>query len=148
MMEISVQEISVQDPWFSAIARGTKTVEGRLNKGKFAEMRAGTVLSISKSVKSKSSVKSPISSSKSSPRPRTVVAIVTKVVRYPNFEQYLSCEGLNRTLPGLLSIKEGVDVYRQFYSAQDEQRYGVVAVHVTLLNPTRLNPTRLNSTRL
>ena len=104
-----MQEISVQDPWFTAIAQKRKTIEGRLLKGKFAALRPGTVLVVDKP------------NSK-----RRLVAVVTKVAKY------LSSEGLNRTLPGVKTIRDGVDVYRRFYSEQDERNFGVVAIHITL----------------
>ena len=110
-----MQKISVQDPWFTAIAQKRKTIEGRLLKGKFAALRPGTVLVVDKP------------NSK-----RRLVAVVTKVAKYPTFEAYLSSEGLNRTLPGVKTIRDGVDVYRRFYSEQDERNFGVVAIHITL----------------
>ena len=33
--------INVQNPWFTYIASGEKTVEGRLNTSKFASLRIG-----------------------------------------------------------------------------------------------------------
>lgn len=111
-------EIGVQDPWFKAIATGVKTVEGRLHKGKFAGIRAGHVLTVRRPGRGKSGV---------------VVVVVTKVVRYASFQDYLACEGLNRTLPGVRNLSEGVSVYRAFYTEEDERKYGVVAIHVALL---------------
>lgn len=128
-------EISVSEPWFTAIKRGLKTVEGRLNKSKFAEMRPGTVLVISKSGPDSSKKKSgtgtrSIRASTSSSAP--FVAVVTQVVPYQSFVSYLSHEGLNRCLPGIDTIEAGANVYRQFYSSADEATFGIVAIHLTL----------------
>lgn len=55
-----------------------------------------------------------------------------KRARYPSFEQYLMQEGLARTLPGTRSIERGVAAYRQFYSAEEENAHGVVALHLNI----------------
>ena len=107
-------EINVQEPWFSALERSEKTVEGRLNKGKFATIRVGDVLSVSN--KSGSSF----------------CARVVRVTAYASFVEYLTQEGLSRTLPGIATIESGCAVYRQFYSEEDEIKYGVLAIEVVL----------------
>ena len=121
MMQVeggSLVEIGVGDPWFSAIRAGDKTVEGRLHKGKFAGLAPGQVLAISKS---------------GSTRTRKLVAVVTRVVRYTSFHQYLCQEGLARTLPGVHTIEAGIAVYRRFYPVEQEREHGVAAIHITLL---------------
>jgi ASC-1-like (ASCH) protein len=104
-------EINVQQPWYTAIANGKKTVEGRLNKGKFADIRPGSVLVLNGSLRSKK-----------------MVLVVHGIAKYKSFEEYLSQEGLRQTLPGVKTIKEGVEVYRGFYSTEDESMHGVLAI--------------------
>ncbi len=118
-----VVELNVSEPWFRALRDGVKTVEGRLHKGKFAALRPGTVLVIARSGP-------PSARAPSSRAPRPFVAVVTRVVRYASFAEYLSQEGLARTLPGVKTLEDGVAVYRAFYSAQDEAQHGVAAVHI------------------
>lgn len=123
-----VVEIGVSEPWFRALRDGAKTVEGRLHKGKFAALRPGTVLVVTRS--------SAGSSAGSSARTRPFVAVVTRVLRYASFAEYLCQEGLARTLPGVKSLEDGVAVYRAFYSAEDEAQHGVAAVHVHVVRAT------------
>lgn len=113
---MSPVEINVSQPWFRHIKNGAKTVEGRLDKGKFHAMKPGTVLVIRSSNSGKTAT----------------VAVVTKVNKYQTFEQYLSREGLNSTLPGVTTIEQGVAVYRQFYSEEDERQFGIAAIHIVL----------------
>lgn len=125
-------EINVGEPWFRALRDGVKTVEGRLHKGKFAALRPGTVLVVARSGPPPpsargASVARPASSSRAA---RPFVAVVTRVVRYASFVEYLSQEGLARTLPGVKTLEDGVAVYRAFYSAEDEAAHGVAALHV------------------
>jgi hypothetical protein len=42
----------------------------------------------------------------------------------------LKVEGLAKVLPGVESIEEGVQVYRNFYSEEKERMNGVVAIRV------------------
>lgn len=131
----SVVDINVQEPWFTAIASGRKTVEGRLNRGRFASMAPGTQLSISRAPTSRPSggEAPPPAADTEEQQPAAVAAVVRCVARYSSFEEYLTREGLAVTLPGVHTVAEGVAVYRQFYSEADEVQCGVAAVHIQLV---------------
>ncbi|OAE21544.1 hypothetical protein AXG93_2543s1030 [Marchantia polymorpha subsp. ruderalis] len=58
------------------------------------------------------------------------------VKRYSTFEEMLEIEGLSSVLPEVTTIKEGVQVYRKFYSEAREKEAGVVGIHVQ----HRVNP--------
>lgn len=120
----SVTPINVSDAWFEAIQNRKKTVEGRLNKEKFAGLRVGSILVINRSTPNSAS---------DAQRTSSLVAIVTQVVLYDSFRQFLEQEGLARTLPGVPTIVDGVKVYRQFYSAAKEKEHGVAAIHIRTL---------------
>lgn len=90
----SATELSVSEPWFSLIKSGAKTIEGRLCKGKFADLKVGSALVISKAG--------------ADARSKRVVAVVTKTAKFPTFEALLAHEGLGRTLPGVAAIADGV----------------------------------------
>jgi ASC-1-like (ASCH) protein len=112
-------EIHVQQPWLTYLQTGQKVVEGRLNKGKFADLKVGDVVIITGDAGSHADC-------------RRTVACVSHIARYRTFEAYLNEEGLSRTLPGIHSVQEGVSVYRQFYTADEERQHGVLAIHLTL----------------
>ena len=46
------------------------------------------------------------------------------------FEEYLSMEGLRKTLPLVKTIKEGCNIYYQYYTREQEQQYGILAIYV------------------
>ena len=116
-------ECGVGDPWFGHIASGEKTVEGRLNRGKFAAIKVGTVLTIRSSSSSGSSGSGHL-------RCR-----VSEVAKYGSFRQLLEQEGVRHVLPGVSGVAAGVSVYRKFYSAQDEAAHGVLGLHLTRIKP-------------
>ena len=41
-------DINVQEPYYSYLVNGIKTIEGRLNKGKFIDIEVGDVLILNK----------------------------------------------------------------------------------------------------
>jgi ASC-1-like (ASCH) protein len=112
-----IVEINIGDPWFAAVKSGRKTVEGRLDKGKFGKLRRGDVLVVSGSTGRKA----------------PFLAVVRDVRRYGSFETYLVAEGMRNTLPGVTTVDEGIRVYRQFYSESAEREHGVLAIEMKTL---------------
>jgi ASC-1-like (ASCH) protein len=103
-------------PWFGYIKAGRKTIEGRLNKGDFANFKKGDIVQwtnneLNQEFKTK---------------------VVYKKV-YKSFYEMISKEGLANVLPEIKTIDAGVDIYRQFYTADDERIYGVAAIKVELI---------------
>ncbi len=105
---MKVFETNKQEPYFSYILSGKKTVEGRLNKGKFLEMQVGDILKVNGSAE---------------------FIIIGKNV-YTSFKEMIESEGLKNVIPDAVDVDEAVSVYRQFYSVEDELKYGVVAIGI------------------
>ena len=42
-------------------------------------------------------------------------------------------ESLKKCLPGIKTFKEGVNIYRKYYSEEDEKNYGIVAILFEIL---------------
>lgn len=102
----------VSEPWFSLIKLGIKTVEGRLNTGDHAKMQPGDTVTFTNDQLGFS---------------RSTTKTVAKKTAYETFDDYPRAEQLGRCLPG---VEQGVQVYRQYYAAADEQAHGVVALHL------------------
>ena len=104
------------EPWLSHIASGRKQVEGRLKRSIFAELCPGdTVTWYDGDL-------------------RVPTRIVTTRF-YSSFKDMLTAEGLENVLPepGVNTLEDGVNVYRQYFSEEDEKLCGVLAVQVALL---------------
>ncbi len=106
-----MKEISVSDPWFSLLKNKKKRIEGRLNKGSFAELQKGEII---KFVNGGDSFK----------------AKIKKIVKYNTFEEYLSQEGLKRTLPNIKTIEEGCNIYYKYYTREQEKEYKILAIYI------------------
>jgi len=112
---VSYPDVTVADRWFRPLCDGKKTVEGRVRKGKWADVKQGDVLMISSSAKRNDEKKA---------------FSVTGVRTYPGFEAMLASEGLIHVLPGVRTLAKGVAEYRAFYDAEVESRSGVVALEL------------------
>jgi ASC-1-like (ASCH) protein len=110
-----MQEINVSDPWFLLIKKGNKKIEGRLNKGTFANLKKDDIIKF----KNNDSF---------------FMAKIIKIIKYSTFEEYLSQEGLARTLPGIKTIKEGIDIYYKYYTPEQEKEFGILEIYVKLLS--------------
>ena len=103
--------ISISQPYFKYMKKGYKTIEGRLNKGKFADFKKGDMLNIINN-DNKFKVK------------------IKDINKYKSFKEYLTFEGLKKTLPNVNTLEEGVNVYYKFYTKEDEEKYGILAITI------------------
>ncbi len=110
---------NVSEPWFTLIQLGLKTVEARKNKGKFKEMKVGDT----------------IEWRNNNFKPRSFLTQVIGKAEYPNFKTYLETEGLDKCLPNMekYGIEHGLSVYYKFYTKEEEQQFGVVAIRMKVI---------------
>ena len=107
--------IHIDDPWFGFIRAGKKTVEGKLAKGKALLMTKGRTVSITGNDGS------------------ILTCVVADVRKYTSFDDYLMAEGLDRTLPGVTSLEDGLAVYAKYFEPGLDQSLGVLAIELRQL---------------
>jgi len=105
-----------QEPYFTFLKQGLKYIEGRLEKGLYAQVSKGDHIHVY-SVDEKESVE----------------VVVLGVRKYSSFLAMLQVEPFKKVLPDVDTPEEGVSKYREFYSKENEVKYGVVAIEVTLV---------------
>ena len=106
-----MKEISVSEPWFTLMKSKKKKIEGRLNKGVFATLKKDdTVKFINNDNHFKAKIK--------------------KIVKYNSFKEYLSQEGLKRTLPNVKTIDEGCNIYYKYYTKEQEKEFKILAIYI------------------
>jgi len=108
----------VGEPWFTLIKLGLKTVEGRLNKKDFKEMKVGDI----------------VKWTNNDFYEREVLTKIVSKTEYDNFHNYLKKEGLSNCLPGVTTIDDGKSVYYKYYTKEAENEYGVVAIKVKVIS--------------
>ncbi len=106
---MNIFSINIQEPYRSFVLKGEKTVEGRLNRGKFTSIKAGDILEI---------------------EPEGVQFEVIGKNNYPNFREMIEKEGIKNVLPDKDNIEEAVDVYYRFFTKEQEGEFGVVAIKI------------------
>lgn len=97
---------------------GLKVCEGRLHKGDFAKMEPGDVI---------------IFTNQELGFHREYSVIITRLSSYNTFENYLRKETIKRCLPGINNMRDGLSVYYKYFSKEDEEKYGIVAIEFELL---------------
>lgn len=118
---------NVQQPYFDQIKNGTKKFEGRLKKEEFAKGEKAVTLA---DVKKDDIVIWKNDSDE-------IKSIVTDILKFDTFVDAISYVGLINILPSEAkernSIQKAIDnVYRQFYSEEDEKKYGVILIEIKL----------------
>ncbi|KAI3959244.1 hypothetical protein MKW92_014623 [Papaver armeniacum] len=106
-------EIDVQEPFFTQLRVGRKTIEGRCAVGDYNRIGQGSLLLFN----------------------RCLILEVQDVRRHPSFAELLKTESLEKVLPGVNTIEEGVQIYRNFYTEEKEKSNGVLAICVTKPKP-------------
>lgn len=110
-----MMEKHLSEPWFSLVACGAKTYEGRLgNNSTFKNMEEGTLVRW-------------YNDDLGGVR-RTVDTKVTAVTRHKTFETMMRSKGLQRVLPTVVDMKHGVEVYKKFYPIESQKKHGVLCL--------------------
>lgn len=102
-----------------------KTIEGRLNTGKFAQYRVGDTVKLRRDLRDSDGVL------QDGERDAARVKIVG-IRQYPTFLAMVTSEGYERVIPSAGSAQEAADVYNRYYSAADQNQFGVLAIEVEL----------------
>lgn len=110
--------IKVVDKWYKLIENNDKKIEGRLNKDKYKNFKCGDIIEI-------------VNNDDNNDR---IFRIISRIANYNTFEEYLINEKLENCLPTIDTIEDGINVYRQFYKNEDEQKYGIIAIELTNVN--------------
>ena len=110
--KMTIYEKNLSEPWFSLIKLGIKIVEGRLNKGEFANMKTGDII---------------LFSNNELGFERKFTIKIKNTTYYDNFKIYLENETLEKCLPGIDNIEDGLNVYYKYYKKSDELKYKIKA---------------------
>lgn len=105
------------------IITGRKTIEGRLNRGKFAEYRPGDIVLLRRDYRDANGVLHDGEAD-------AVKVEVVAVRSYNSFLELTRAEGFERVIPGAGSIEAAADEYNKYYSDDDQQRFGVLAIEI------------------
>jgi ASC-1-like (ASCH) protein len=108
------------------IIAGRKTVEGRLNKGKFKLYKTGDIILLRRDYRDEQGRLQDGG---------TIDAkvIVVSVKKYESFYEMAKTEGYKKLIPSAKSITETAEEYNKYYSSEDQAKYGVLAIRIQLI---------------
>jgi ASC-1-like (ASCH) protein len=108
--------IEVSSPWFKFIQDGRKPVEGRKGTPRWLAITSGmSGMIINPETKETFSVK------------------CVDVKRYSSLREYLETETLDRTLPGISTIEDGMSIYYQWSTPAEIEQYGFLGIHLEVI---------------
>ena len=115
-----MEEIGIESSFVEAIRIGEKTIEGLLGKPRFLAIQEGEDLSIREDVWKDGEI---VASYEDVLRVQ-----VTQKLYFETFKEMLEAVNYEAVIPTAQSLEQAVDAYAEFYSAKDQEEYGVVAL--------------------
>ena len=112
-----VHEMKLRSIYFDKIKNGTKIYEVRLNDEKRQLIKVGDVIIFTKESEFKDSFNT----------------IVIDLIYFDSFAEMVNALPLSKVGFETENANEVVDIDHQFYSTQQENKYGVVAIKVEIL---------------
>ena len=105
------------------IIAGRKTIEGRLNKGKFADYKVGDSISLRRDIRDAAGVLH-------DGRPNAAQVQILAIRTYADFISMVTKEGYKSVIPSAESAEAAAAEYNKFYTAEDQRAYGVLAIQI------------------
>lgn len=108
------------------IKAGRKTIEGRLNRDKFAEYRSGDRVWLRRDYRDDAGVLQ-------EGEPRQALVEVVAIRQYKNSLDMVTTEGFERVMPDAHSVEEAAAGYDLYYSHADQTKFGVLAIELRVI---------------
>ncbi len=107
------------------IIAGRKTIEGRLNKGKFADYRIGDLIWLRRDYRDKDGILH-------DGEPHFCQVKIIDIRHYASFLDLTRAEDFKTVIPYVDTAEQAADEYNKFYSPEDQASYGVLAIQIAL----------------
>jgi len=108
--------IECENPWFNLIKEGKKTIEGRINNNKYNKIKNCDIIQLVNHENNDS-----------------IKLLVTTINKYNTFADMLEHETLDKVLPNIDTLEEGIQIYRKYYKLEVEIKKGVLAIAFQLM---------------
>jgi ASC-1-like (ASCH) protein len=115
-----MHELGIESSLVEYIRIGEKTVEGRLGKPRFLNVKEGDTISIREDIWKDGKI---IGS-----HDDALSVNVTQVLYFESFKEMLEAVNYEAAVPTAKNLEEAVSKYAEFYTEKDEEEYGVVAL--------------------
>ncbi len=110
-----------------AIIDGRKTIEGRLNTGKFADYKVGDTVSLRRDIRSNDGILH-------DGEPNAARVKIVAIRNYKSFLDMTTAEGFKRVIPEANTALEAANEYNKYYPLADQEKYGVLAIQISYID--------------
>lgn len=117
-----MSEIGIDSTLVEAIKNGDKTIEIRLAKPRFLLIQEDDILSIREDFYYEGDVLESL--------PHALEVKVTQVIYFESFKEAFDAINYEAAVPSAKSAEGAVKKYREFYSVEEENEFGVVAFSI------------------
>jgi ASC-1-like (ASCH) protein len=124
-----MQEIGLEASLVDAIISGQKLVEAKLADKRFLSLQVGDRLSIRKDIWEDGKIVHSV--------PGAAFVQIIGILPFASFTEMIQELGYERIIPAAKSPQEALNFYRQFYSNEDEMKFGVLAFELKLFAATK-----------
>lgn len=123
---MTIWESGRESNLLDAIIDGRKTIEGRLNKGKFTSYAVGDIVKLRRDYRDATGILH-------DGEPDAARVEIIAIRHYPTFLAMTQAEGHDAVIPGSGSAQAAADEYNAYYSVEDQALYGVLAIQIKLV---------------
>lgn len=114
-------EFGLTEQPYHAVKNGSKTIEGRVKRGKFAEFKSGDIVTVRRDFMR-------VGDEEGELRVKVVA-----MREYGNFAELCRQEEFQSVVPWVSTEVAAADTYSRFYTLDEQNRYGVVAIEVQVI---------------
>ncbi len=108
---MTTHNFHTKEPWFSLIRQGIKTVEGRKATHLFKKIKVGDKIHFTNGTDN-------------------FMAVVEDVRQYPSVEKYLEETTLEKSLPGIKTMEEALEIHYLWSAKDNINEYGFIGIFV------------------
>jgi ASC-1-like (ASCH) protein len=109
--------IHLNDPWFELVKSGEKIYEGRRKTIKSDNINIYDILLVKHYT---DNTKEPY-----------YIQIIDKLY-FDNFEQALNTLPINKVLPTVTTVKEGIEIYKKYVSLETQKKDGIIMFKIIM----------------
>lgn len=114
---MSVHNKHLDEPWYSLVLLGIKTVEGRINDERVSNIKIGdSIVFINNELGYE----------------RSCRVKITCIVNYDSLQSYLENETIANCLPGVDNMNNALRIYYSYFTTNDEIEYGIKALSLNI----------------
>lgn len=124
--DITIWESGRESGLLDAIIDGRKTIEGRLNRGKFAQYKPGDQVWLRRDYRD-------AGGTLHEGEPHQALVEVIAIRHYKNSYDMVRAEGFKKVMPDAKDNDEAAQGYNLYYSDEDQAKYGVLAIELRFI---------------